>query len=243
MENRDELHWKTSLLWGGRTTAGGQLHKSNSRSKDMGFEVVMVMRAYDPNSVWAINPTHAAARLLTPHLSSHLLRCSSCIEVKWTRTFIISIITPSHYAVTGAFFSFTHTQTMVQGSDTGQEVNVYVDEAPLPALPSWATVPSVFLNSTIPQKHRLWRWFSMKALFLFTSLLLLLTLSLLNASLLFSFSLLLLAGENNGVLLLDFTFLGTFTLVFSPDDPINVFTFGFSTGSTGLQFCSRSLVK
>lgn len=32
---------------------------------------------------------------------------------------------------------------------------------------------------------------------------------------------------------MDFTFMGTFTLGFSPDDPINI----------ELQFCSRSLVK
>lgn len=48
-----------------------------------------------------------------------------------------------------------------------------------------------------------------------------------------SFSLFLLAVENNGVLLADFTFMGTFALVFSQDDPINVFTLGLSTGSTG----------
>lgn len=33
------------LLRGGHETAGGQLHKSNRRYKEMGFEVVMVMRA------------------------------------------------------------------------------------------------------------------------------------------------------------------------------------------------------
>lgn len=38
--------------------------------------------------------------------------------------------------------------------------------------------------------------------------------------------------------------MGTFTFIFfCPLEPINVFTLGFSTGSTGLQFCSRSLVK
>ncbi len=182
-----------------------------------------------------------------PRLPSHSLRCGSCVEVNWTRSFLNSCHCthpPRCYCV---LFSFGHTHTQTHRdngpsalSDTGQEISVYVDEAPLPA-PSRRVTPPLLNRGSIcvsgfhlpsktltldiiPSESSLSLHFMLLShlIFLILSLFLILTVSLPP-----SFSLLLLAVENNGVLLVDFTFTGTFTFIFFSRWPNKCVHIGF----------------
>lgn len=174
MERCDVLQsdcvWKPSFLRGGHVTAGGQLHKSNRRLKEMDFEVVMVMRAlWTKHSGLLPQPTLLPVSW-PPSTSLHTRRgVGACIEVNWTRSFLnFCHRTHPPCLLVCPFFlsSHTHADTHRQWSkgtlpDTGQEISVYVDEAPLPVRSRRAATPLIqaqcaLLDFTFPQKHYLW---------------------------------------------------------------------------------------
>lgn len=125
---------------------------------------------FDLNSLRAITPAHAAARLLTP--TSPLTGWGVGLALRSTGPDLFESLPsiPPTMPWLCCFFALSHThtrthrwiETIVQGalSDAGQEISVYVDEAPLPVRSHKAITPliqtlCVFLDLTSLQKHKL----------------------------------------------------------------------------------------
>lgn len=91
----------------------GNYTRATDAEEEMGFEVVMEMRAFWPKQSLGYYPNPHCCPSPDPHLPSPWLRCRSCVEVNWTRSFWISAINPTHHAVTMLFFSFFHSHTQM----------------------------------------------------------------------------------------------------------------------------------
>lgn len=133
-----------SFFQGGRVTAGGQQHKSNRDLKEMNFEVVMAMKTLWPKQFLDYYPNPWPP-------SHHICTHSKVLVLIWGQLdhiFFESL--PSHPPTHPPCFTCSHAsqrhmQTIVQGdrSDVGQEIGVYVYEAPLPVHSLRTTIPLI----------------------------------------------------------------------------------------------------
>lgn len=155
--------WESDSRW---ETAQEQWGLKGKWTSGLSWE----QKRYDPNSLRAITPTHAAASWPPPHhlththmhthTSSNSLRCLLSRSAGPDPVFWTPANCPTHHAVRLSFelYSRRHTWTIAQGdaSDTGQEISVYVDEAPPSCAFPQGRQPSNPAISPPPEVRQLW---------------------------------------------------------------------------------------